>query len=314
MDFSRFDNHFREVDSEIENLLSGEPEKLYTAARHITFAGGKRIRPLLCMLSCEALNCEGNNAIKTAVAVELIHTFTLVHDDIMDRDKVRRGVPSVHEKFGETTAILAGDLLFSKVFEVSDTRAVGILAHAAAQICEGQEMDMEFEEREDVSESEYLKMIKKKTAVLLEAATKAGAILGNGDEEQVSALAKFGLSLGMAFQIHDDILGVTADEEKLGKPVGSDIVEGKKNLVMIKAKELLQGDEGDEFTRILGNGKESEVQRAIELIKNSGALEYCMEKEKGFRDDATNSLKDLPDTEAKKSLLELADFVIRRDS
>jgi len=314
MDFSRFDDYFKEVDSEIEKLLSGEPEKLYTAARHITFAGGKRIRPLLCMLSCEALGCDNDKAIKTAVAAELIHTFTLVHDDIMDKDKIRRGVPSVHEKFGETTAILAGDLLFSKVFEVSDTRAVGILAHAAAEICEGQEMDMEFEEREDVSESEYLKMIKKKTAVLLEAATKAGAILGNGSEEQISVLAKFGLSLGMAFQIHDDILGVTADEEKLGKPVGGDIVEGKKNLVMIKAKELLQGDEGEEFTRILGNGKESEVQRAIELIKNSGALEYCMEKEKGFMGDATDSLKDLPETEAKKSLLGIADFVIRRDS
>jgi len=314
MDFSRFDNHFREVDSEIERLLSGEPEKLYKAARHITFAGGKRIRPLLCMLSCEALNCEKETAIKTAVAVELIHTFTLVHDDIMDRDSLRRGVPSVHEEFGETTAILAGDLLFSKVFEVSDTRAVGILAHAAAEICEGQEMDMEFENRNDVSESEYLKMIGKKTAMLLEAATKAGAILGNGDERQVSSLAKFGLSLGMAFQIHDDILGVTADEEKLGKPVGSDIIEGKKNLVMIKANELLQGDEREEFARILGNGNESGVQRAIELIKNSGALEYCMEKEKGFMDGAIDSLKDLPDTEAKKSLLELADFVIRRDS
>ena len=314
MDFSRFDDYFKAVDSEIEKLLSGEPEKLYKAARHITFAGGKRIRPLLCMLSCEALNCDKGNAVKTGAAIEMIHTFTLVHDDIMDRDKIRRGVPSVHEEFGETTAILAGDLLFSKVFEVSDTRVVGILAHAAAEICEGQEMDMEFENKNDVSESEYLKMIGKKTAVLLEAATKAGAILGDGGEEQISALAKFGLSLGMAFQIHDDILGVTADEEKLGKPVGSDIVEGKKNLVMIKAKELLQGDERDEFTRILGNGKESGVQRAIELIKNSGALEYCMEKEKGFMDDAINSLKDLPDTEAKKNLLELADFVIRRDS
>jgi len=314
MDFSRFDNHFAEVDSEIERLLNGEPEKLYRAARHITFAGGKRIRPLLCMLSCEALNCDKKDAVKTGAAIEMIHTFTLVHDDIMDRDKIRRGVPSVHEEFGETAAILAGDLLFSKVFEVSDPKAVVILAHAAAEICEGQEMDMEFEERNDVSESEYLKMIGKKTAVLLEAATKAGAILGNGNEEQISALAKFGLSLGMAFQIHDDILGVTADEEKLGKPVGSDIVEGKKNLVMIKAMELLQGDERNEFTKILGNGKESGVQRAIELIKNSGALEYCMEKEKGFMDDATDSLKDLPDTEAKKSLLELADFVIRRGS
>ena len=314
MDFSRFDNHFGEVDLEIERLLSGEPEKLYKAARHITFAGGKRIRPLLCILSCEALNCDKKDAVKTGAAIEMIHTFTLVHDDIMDRDSLRRGVPSVHKEFGETTAILAGDLLFSKVFEVSDTRAVGILAHAAAEICEGQEMDMEFEERDDVPESEYLLMIRKKTAVLLEAATKAGAILGNGSEGQVSSLAKFGLSLGMAFQIHDDILGVTADEEKLGKPVGSDIVEGKKNLIMIKAKELLQGDERDEFTRILGNGKESDIERGIELIKNSGALEYCMEKEKDFMDDATNSLKDLPDTEAKKSLLELANFVIRRDS
>ncbi len=314
MDFSRFDDYLREVNSEIEGLLQGEPEKLYVAARHITLAGGKRIRPLLCFLSCEALNCAGENVIKTAAAIELIHTFTLIHDDIMDRDSLRRGVPSVHEEFGETTAILAGDLLFSKAFEMTDPRMVRILAHASAEICEGQEMDIEFERRKKVSESEYLEMVEKKTAVLLEVATKAGAILGKGSRKQISALAKFGLGLGMAFQIHDDVLEITADEGRFGKPLGSDIAGGKKSLVIIKAAEFLRDREKEEFIRILGNDRGADVQRAIELIKNSGALEYCMEREEDFIKGAIDSLGDLPETEAKKSLFDVADFVIRRDS
>jgi len=316
MDFSKFDSYLEGINSELEKLLVREPESLYKAAGHITFAGGKRVRPILCLLSCEALNCERENAIKTAVAVELIHTFTLIHDDIMDRDDLRRGIPSVHKEFGEPTAILAGDLLFSKAFEICDPKTVKILANASSEICEGQELDMKFEQRGDVFESEYLEMIRKKTAVLFEAATKSGAILGNGSEEQISALAKFGLDLGMAFQIHDDILGVTAEEERLGKPVGSDIVGGKKNLVVIKAMELLKGEEKDRFMEILTKEENlgSDIKEAIALVKNSSAIEYCMEKEKSFMEDSINSIKDLPETDAKKSLLEIAEFVIRRDS
>jgi len=316
MDFSEFEGYSRRVNSELEKLLVGEPEDLYRAARHITFAGGKRVRPLICLLSCEALNCDRNNAVRTAVAVELIHTFTLIHDDIMDRDDLRRGISSVHREFGEVTAILAGDLLFSKAFEVCDSRTVNILAIASSEICEGQELDMEFEQMNNISESEYLKMIRKKTAVLLEAATKSGAVLGNGTEDQIKALANFGLGLGMAFQIHDDILGVTAEKEKLGKPVGSDIAKGKKNLVMIKAIELLKGEEKDRFMDILTRkeNSESEIWEAISTVKNSGAIEYCREKGKSFMENSTKALKNLPETDARKSLLEIAEFVIRRDS
>ncbi|RLF43554.1 MAG: polyprenyl synthetase family protein, partial [Thermoplasmata archaeon] len=231
-------DRLKEINEAIEAYLqNGEPRKLYQAMQHLPLAGGKRLRPILAIISCEAVGGNGKKAIPFGVALELIHTFTLVHDDIMDRDEERRGIPSVHKKFGEATAILAGDALFAKAFEVvSEVKEnVGILvkniATMAREICEGQQMDMSFEEMEEVSEESFLKMIEKKTAKMFEHAAYGGAIIGGGSDEETLALRSYGRNLGMAFQIGDDCLDVIG--KKIGKPVGSDIREGKKTLMFI---------------------------------------------------------------------------------
>jgi geranylgeranyl diphosphate synthase type I len=316
MDFTRFDERFRLVQKEIDDTLSGDPKRLYDACKHITNAGGKRVRPLICLLSCEAVGGKTADAVKTAAALELVHTFTLIHDDIMDDDDLRRGRPSVHKMYGESTAILAGDLLFSKAFELCNEPAVRVLARAASEICEGQEMDMSFERTKNVSEKEYLEMIRRKTAVLLEAAAESGAILGKASKGQVKALADYGRDLGLAFQIHDDVLDLTADEKKLGKPVGSDIVEGKRSLIVIRALVSLQGEDRKKLLKILdkdGNS-DAEVNAAVELLKDCGAIDYCTKKAKDASELAKESLRTLPESSAKTALLELADFVVARQT
>ncbi|MEA1925203.1 MAG: polyprenyl synthetase family protein [Candidatus Altiarchaeota archaeon] len=315
MDFSRFQPVMGEVDSIIESTLEGKPENLYNASSHIITAGGKRVRPLLCILACRAVGGTEEDAFSTAAALELTHNFTLIHDDIMDNDDLRRGKKSVHKVYGHATAILAGDLLFSKAFELCDNRATKILARASARICEGQEMDMSFEERVDVTEQEYIEMIEGKTAVLLEAAVRSGAVLGNGSEDEIDCLASFGLNVGLAFQIKDDVLGVTADEEKLGKPVGSDVIEGKKNLLVIKALELLDDEQREKLTVILSkkDNTDVEVRKAISLIEKSRAMNYCRERMDYYCRKAGDSLMKLRESDARDDLVELSGFITERD-
>lgn len=314
MNLGKFNPVIKEVNGEIQRSLQGEPERLYEAARHLPGTGGKRVRPILCLLSCQAVGGEPNKAIKAAAAIELVHTFTLIHDDIMDRDDMRRGVPSVHEAYGEPTAILAGDLLFSKAFQLCDPAVYRILAKVSAEVCEGQEMDMSFEGRLDVSEKEYLEMIRKKTAALIEAATKSGAILGGGSEEDIRLLADCGLNAGMAFQVHDDILGITGDEKKLGKPVGSDVVEGKKNIIAIKALEFSEGDDRKTLKEILGGEDKTgeDIETAIRIFNESRALDYAREMGERYIQSARKSIEKLPESEAREDLLEIGDFIIKR--
>ncbi len=305
----------RLVNLEIQKTLIGKPDRIYSAARHLCLAGGKMVRPMLCMLSCEAVGGKREDGARTGAAIELMHTFTLIHDDIMDADDMRRGKPSVHKLYGVPTAILAGDLLFSKAFEICDPRAYRILARATSEICEGQELDVSFEKRTEVSEDEYMEMIRKKTGVLLEAATEAGAVVGGGKDEQVEALASFGLSIGLAFQIQDDILGVTADEEKLGKPVGSDIVRGKKNLIAINALASLKEKERKELLNLLSKkgNTDAEISRAIELFHDSGSIDYCKKKAREYIKTSDSSLQEIKDSTARKELRLIADYVVKRD-
>ena len=315
MEFDKFNPVTGEVNRLIKEVLAGKPDRLYKAARRLPDAGGKRIRPLLCILSCEAVGGERDDALRTAVAMELVHTFTLVHDDIMDNDELRRGTPSVHVNFGEPTAILAGDLLFAKAFEICDPKIKEVLAQASSEICEGQELDMSFEERFDVSEEEYMEMIRKKTAVLFEAATKSGAMLGGGGSGVIEALALYGLNIGLAFQIWDDVLGVMAKEENLGKPVGSDIVEGKKSLVVIKTLEHLQQPERGELIRILKSevNTRADIDKAVGFFRECHSIEYCKRKAEELIMDAKKSLKELPDSQAREDLFGIGDLVVERE-
>ena len=309
-----------EVGAMLKESLSGDGSPLYRSAYHLPSQGGKRMRPFLVARSCEIVGGKAESALPAAAAVEALHNFTLVHDDIMDNDLLRRGVPTVHTVWGTPMAILSGDLLFAKAFEILLTsgarseplrRSGEALAVATVRLSEGQSLDMSFEERDDVTEAEYLTMISGKTAALFEASAKIGAIIGSGDEESIRRLGEYGWNMGMAFQIFDDYLGLTSKEEVLGKSVGNDIREGKKTLVIIKAR---QTGLKRQLQPLLGNKNASDADLAalISLMKENGTLDFVRCKAQEYVDSAIDSLSTFPDTSAKRDLKELADYAIWR--
>ena len=309
----------------LEKFLSkGEPETLYDAVRHLPLAGGKRLRPSLAMISCEAVSGDIRNVMPLAIALELTHNFTLVHDDIMDKSKLRRNMPAVHVKYGEPTAIIAGDLLFSKAFEAmhdiqgdpSIFKNVEFgLIDCVRLISEGQQLDMEFEKRKSVAEDEYLEMILKKTAVIFMYAAESGAILGGGSREQANALNEYGKSLGLGFQIHDDYLDMSSDEETLGKDIGNDIRNGKKTLIAVHCLNNASGEDKKLLDKIFGNLKASdkEVKQVYNLFKSVGSIEYAKNTAVKYCEKAKKALEILPKSDAKKILLELAKYSINRE-
>ena len=316
----------REMDRWVPRGL--EPEILAKATRHLLEAGGKRLRPCLALTACEAVGGKAEDALETAAALELLHNFTLIHDDIMDRDKFRRNVKTVHVLWGEPVAIIAGDALFAKVFEAATanakrlgldgTHAVELLdtiSKASFEICQGQALDMLFEGRADVSETEYIRMVSGKTGALLEASAKVGALLGKGNPEQVRALAEYGRLIGMAFQMRDDVLGVAGEREKFGKPIGSDVRDGKRTLIIVRGLTTAPPDDKATLLRALGkpDASETELKAAIDVLKRAGAIDYVAEKARGLVAQAKSKLKALPESGAREVLSELADFTIKRE-
>ncbi len=305
-------------------LSNGEPVTLYDAARHLSLAGGKRLRPTLAMISCEAVYGDIKNVIPLAIAIELTHNFTLIHDDIMDKSKLRRNIPSVHVKYGEPTAIIAGDLLFAKSFEAihgipGDITIFKNVEHglieSVCKISEGQQLDMEFEKRKNITEYEYLGMILKKTAILFMYAAKAGAIIGGGTKEQANALNEYGKYLGLGFQIHDDYLDMSSDIKTLGKDIGNDIRNGKKTLIAVHCLNNASGNDKKLLEKIFGNLKATneEIKQAYNFFRKIGSIEYAKKTAIEYSEKAKKALEILPDTDAKKILFELAEYSIKRE-
>jgi geranylgeranyl diphosphate synthase type I len=301
----------------------GEQEKLRRAISHIPMAGGKRLRPVLAMLTADAVASKGENAIPFGVSVELIHNFTLLHDDVMDKDDLRRGVQTVHKLFDEATAINAGDVLFARAFEILTTTEVSHavirdlvreVAEAVRNIGEGQQLDKDFEDRTDISEKDYLKMIEYKTARLFQVATKGGAMIAGGTEEQITAMSEYGRLLGMGFQIWDDYLDLKADEALLGKPVGSDIKNGKRTLMVVHTMERLEGQEKDDFLGVLGNQEalQEEISSAIALMDSAGSIAYAEKMALDFAGRSKELLNVLNDNEAKDILGQITDYMVSR--
>ncbi len=311
-----------------ENLAVIEPEELQESSIYLTRAGGKMLRPSLALISSQAVGGNKEDALNTAAAIELIHTFSLIHDDIMDDDDMRRGMPAVHKVWDNSLAILAGDTLFSKAFEMiissKDNNAepkrvadaLAVVADACVKICEGQASDIGFEGDFDVSQEAYSNMIYKKTGALIAAATKAGAIMGGADDEQVHALYEYGRMIGTAFQIQDDYLDVAAEAEDLGRPLGSDIAKGKMTLMVVKA--LAEADDSDRarLVEILEdeNSSQDDVDEAIDLFNKYGSIEYAHNVALENINGAKEVLEILPDSEAKQQLIDIADFVLERKS
>ncbi|MET1124592.1 MAG: polyprenyl synthetase family protein [Archaeoglobaceae archaeon] len=310
------EKYVKAVNKAIEAYLPvKEPEELYLAARHLIRAGGKRLRPVLSLIVAEALGKNFEPILPAAVSIEVIHNFTLVHDDIMDRDEMRRGVPTVHRVYGEETAILAGDTLFAEAFRIltncdvdaeNIVKAVEVLADVCVKICEGQYLDMSFEKRSDVSEEEYIKMVELKTGQLIAASTSLPAVLFGESEEIVRALWDFGMFCGVGFQIHDDVIDIASEET--GKDRGSDILKGKKTLIVIKAFE--RGVELKTFGK--QRATKEELLEDLRKLEECGAIEYAAKKAREFVEIGKRRLEVLPNSEAKRLLLELAEYLVSR--
>ena len=241
-----------------ETNYPAEPKELYEPISYLMSLGGKRLRPALVLMATDLFNGDVNEALSPALAVELFHNFTLMHDDIMDKAPLRRGKPTVHAKWNEAVAILSGDVMFVKAYQLMIKVKPQILSQVleifnltATGVCEGQQIDMNFENRDQVTIPEYIEMIRLKTAVLLGGALKIGALMGEASETDAQHLYNFGENLGIAFQLQDDILDVYGDPEKFGKQVGGDIISNKKTYLLIKALELAKGEDLIELNHLL---------------------------------------------------------------
>jgi len=311
------------VNRYLKTKLKGNPKMLYDAAGHLIINGGKRLRPYMVIKSCQILGGKTSKAMQAASAVEMVHNFTLVHDDIMDNDEMRHGVPTVHKKFGMPVAILAGDVLFSKAFQIiSDvklsgnamTQLISRLATACVEVCEGQIMDIKMAEGKKIpSQSEYIKMIGKKTAALFDVSCAMGAICATNKTTDVANLSSFGNNLGIAFQITDDLIGVMGDPKVTKKPVGNDLREGKKSLPILMAIKSAKGKNKTMILKAFGNQKasKSDVKKAVDVIRALGIEENVRSQALKYAERAEKSLSKYSGA-SKKELVELLDFVVKR--
>jgi geranylgeranyl diphosphate synthase type II len=305
----------RRIDEELARLVDREePERLYASVRYALEGRGKRIRPILTLLAADAHGCSFDDALPVAVSMEVFHTFTLVHDDIMDRSPLRRGRESVHVRWNEATAILCGDYLLGLSAQLLSRRPNPRLAdmlklhHETVQsLCEGQVMDMLFEERTDVSVDEYLEMIDRKTAALISCSLAMGGLIGNADAGELAALRDLGAHLGRAFQIRDDLLDMTASGERWGKPVGGDLAAGKKTFLTLKAVEASSADDRAFFRRILAERRadEREVELARDKMQSAGVLEAAEATVIFHSEKALESTRGLREGRARRSLEDL---------
>jgi len=321
------------VNSEIYNILRGAPEELYRASAHLIKAGGKRLRPLVVLATARALGSleAESRALPLASAVEIFHNFTLVHDDIMDNDDFRRGVPTVHKVYGVPLAITAGDLMFSlsyvAILKSRETgledeyvvKAVRALTEASQKVAEGQGYDLLFERSWDVDAEDYLKMIYLKTGALIEASAKLGAIAARAKDEVIEAMGEYGRLVGLAFQIRDDILGTFGDPSKTGKPIYSDLRRGKKTILVIKVARSSESAKKLLMEIFSGKASEDKLSEAAELMKSLGVLEYAQKLAESYSQLAVEKLELLRgaglvvDEKAYRALKDLALFSAQRE-
>jgi geranylgeranyl diphosphate synthase type I len=313
------------INAFVEERVRGEPAALYDASLHLIRAGGKRLRPFMTLKFHSLYSDDESAAIPAACALELVHNFTLIHDDIMDRDDMRHGVPTVHKSFGEPLAILAGDVLFAEAFKlVSETpafagdhgrlkRAVDLLAESLVVLCEGQAIDVKASGDEIYTEEQYYDIIRKKTAALFEAASVMGVLTGGGTEEDMGNARMYARNLGMAFQIVDDLLGVVGDPAETGKPVGNDLREGKKTLPIFMAVQRSSGKDRELLMAVWGKeeAKQEDVEAAVEALRRLDVERAARELAQDSVGKALDYLGKLPGDD-KHWLADLAHFVVER--
>jgi geranylgeranyl diphosphate synthase type II len=309
----------------IENYLATteypkEPTNLYDPIRYFMTLGGKRIRPLFTVLSAELFGGTLDNSLPAAAALEMFHNFTLIHDDIMDGAPKRRNLPTVHEKWNANIAILSGDALMIHAFqelshyEANTFKALSSLLHKTSiEVCIGQQMDMDFETMEVVSEAQYLEMIRLKTSVLLGCACAFGGIIGNASETDLHHLYQFGEQLGIAFQIQDDLLDAFGSENKVGKQIGGDILSDKKTLLYTTFQHRASSVEKARHQQLCKASPEEKINGIKHLYLECEVLDYCKAVQENHWQKCQEHLSDLETNEPKDLLKELLNFIIHRN-
>lgn len=318
-----------DIEKFILSILEGEPKQLYRASAHYIASGGKRLRPFMVAKSCEMFGGNSKMAMPAAAAVEMIHNFSLVHDDIMDNDDIRHGVPAVHKRYGMPLAILAGDILFSKAFQLlainckrvglvekSISEMIARLSTACIYVCEGQATDVDMaSNRKFSAESQYINMISKKTAALFDVSCALG-VLSTVDHvrEDVENLSSFGRNVGIAFQLIDDLIGIVGDPKITGKAVGNDIREGKKTYPILLALRNAKGENKNKILKVFSSKSTSSVdlEEAVKTISVIGIDQHVRNAAKTYIYRAIKSIEIYEDSDAKKALESSANFIVER--
>jgi geranylgeranyl diphosphate synthase, type II len=299
-----------------------EPASLYGPNEYFLKNGGKRIRPVLCLMGNEMFDEIKPDAWEMATAIELFHNFTLIHDDIMDNAPLRRGVETVPKKYGANTALLAGDVMLIAAYELMNNVSLTVIRQVqnlfnttAKEVCEGQQYDMDYEKQESVSFSQYLRMIELKTSVLLAASLKMGAILGGAGQRNQDLLYEFGRKLGLAFQVQDDYLDAFGDPTIFGKQAGGDILSNKKTFLLIHALETATASQIAELKKLLQENSDDKVKKVVQIFKDCKADEWALQLKNKFSDEAFGHLEDIAVlSERKGPLRELAGYLIKREN
>lgn len=301
-----------------------EPATLYEADEYFLSLGGKRVRPVMCLMGNELFDEINKDAWPVAAAIELFHNFTLIHDDIMDKAPLRRNQPTVHAKYGESTALLAGDVMLIVAYDYLNKisndylhKVITLFNRTAKEVCEGQQLDMDFEKQEVVKMDEYLRMIELKTSVLLAASLQLGAILGGAGQSNQEHAYAFGRNLGIAFQIQDDYLDAYGDPVKFGKQPGGDIMANKKTFLMIKALESANATQLKELKRLMQAGStspEDKVARVLSVFDDCGVNKWAADLKEKYITEAFEHLEEMAVVSTRKEpLRQLAHFLVQRE-
>jgi geranylgeranyl diphosphate synthase, type II len=318
----RYERHKIAIEKYLRGFISEhKPQTLYTPAKYVLAAGGKRIRPVLTLLACEAVGGIASEALHAGAGIEILHNFTLVHDDIMDHARTRRGRLTVHKKWDENIAILSGDVLLglahrallrTKSSYIQDISK--LFTESVITVCEGQSLDKEFETRHRVHVNEYLSMIEKKTGKLVSAATQIGALIGKATPAELEALRRYGEYVGRAFQLQDDLLDIMADEKELGKAIGGDLVEGKKTFLLLEAMRRAKGKEKKILNRVFTDGGVPRRQVSLfrRIYEETGAIDSAKKRIETDITEAKNQLVALPASTARETLLWMAEKLLNR--
>lgn len=317
---------FKELSAIFEEKFSkrhfpDEPKQLYDASQYLLTVKGKRIRPVMCLMANEMFEMISEDAYSVAIAIELFHNFTLIHDDIMDRAPLRRGIETVHKKYGESTALLAGDVMLISAYENLNRiksaylhPILNLFGATAKKVCEGQQLDMEFEKSDQVSLDEYVRMIGLKTSALLAASLQMGAILGGAGLGNQDHLYEFGKNLGIAFQVQDDYLDAFGDPQKFGKKQGGDIMANKKTFLWLRTMETASVQQKNKLAELLFRDDKDKIEEVLQIYQSCNIEAWAKELKQKYYSIAMEHLEEIAVVSVrKKPLQQLAEYLMERD-